>query len=272
MTVRPSDLPDFSDPPVVETVLSVQFEALSEVRTAHFGLYWTEIHERFPETEERGELTSIIEQFPDLPKSGIGIYMEALEVPPMPRFWFVNRSGTELIQVQRDRFIKNWRKVGEGDQYPKYERVKEGFERDFRSFREFVTKQQLGTVRVNQCEVTYVNQILAGEGWSSHAEIDKVFTLWRQPASVCPGRAEDISFHARFPITDKEGAPVGRLHAMVQSAARVSDGNLMFVLNLTARGQVGEGTDFFDLGRSWIVRSFKELTTPEMHMIWGIRS
>jgi hypothetical protein len=43
----------------------------------------------------------------------------------------------------------------------------------------------------------------------------------------------------------------------------------MFVMELTARGQVGTGTEFFDLGRKWIVKSFAELTTPAMHKIWG---
>ena len=48
MTTRPSDLPDFSNPPVVETVLSVQFDRLSAARTANFGLYWSEMTRRFP--------------------------------------------------------------------------------------------------------------------------------------------------------------------------------------------------------------------------------
>jgi uncharacterized protein (TIGR04255 family) len=272
MTQRPSDLPDFSDPPVVETVLSVQFDRLAPARTAHFGLYWNEVHERFPKTEERGELPPAVERFPDLSASGVGIQFEAFEAPPTPRFWFTNELGTELIQVQRDRFIKNWRKAEEAGLYPRYETVKEGFDRDFSSFRDFASRYQLGGVRVNQCEVTYINHIVAGRGWSTHADIEKVFTVWRQPHSAYPGPAQDLTFHARFLISDTSGAPVGRLHASLQPVLRVSDAIPMFVLNLTARGQIGEGIDFFDLGREWIVRSFKELTTPDMHAIWGIRN
>ena len=29
----------------------------------------------------------------------------------------MNPVGTKLIQIQKDRFIHNWRKVGEGDKY-----------------------------------------------------------------------------------------------------------------------------------------------------------
>jgi uncharacterized protein (TIGR04255 family) len=271
VTSRPPDLPDFSNPPVAETVLSVQFDRLPELRTSHFGLYWGEIHDRFPATEEHGELAPIVELSPDRPQPMVGIEFETFEAPPT-RFWFVDELGTELIQLQRDRFIKNWRKVGEGDRYPRYERVREGFDRDFAGFTRFVSRNQLGTIRVNQHEVSYINHIVAGLGWESHADVAEVFTVWQQPRSVFPGQAQDLTFHARFPIVDHTGEFAGRLHVTLQSARRLSDGVPMFILELTARGQGSENSDFFDLGRKWIVNSFKELTTPKMHKIWGIRS
>lgn len=271
VTARPRNLPDFRCPPVVETVLSVQFGRISALRTAHFGLYWSEIRDRFPASEEHGELPSALERFPEQPQPAVGIQFQALEAPPTPRFWFVDAGGTELIQIQRDRFIKNWRKTGEGDKYPRYESVREGFDHDFSDFVQFISLNQLGTIRVNQCEVTYVNHIVAGEGWENYADIEKVFTVWRQPLSTFPGQAEDLTFRARFPISEPRGEFVGRLYVTLQPAMRLSDGRPMFLLDLTARGQVGEGTDFFDLGRKWIVHSFAALTTPSMHKIWGRR-
>ena len=119
--------------------------------------------------------------------------------------------------------------------------------------------------------MTYINHIVARAGWETHADIDKVFTMWRAPESTYPGQAQDLTLRARFPISDKSGGFVGRLHVTLQPVTRLSDGAPMFLLDLTARGQVGEGTDFFDLGREWIVRSFAELTTPAMHKIWGRR-
>lgn len=266
---RPVDLPDFENPPVVETVLSAQFSNLARARTAHFGLYWAEIRERFPQTEERGELPPVIELPNTQALSRVGIQFEALEAPPAPRFWFINSGGTELIQVQRDRFIKNWR--GEGPEYPRYETVRKAFEHDFSDFRHFISSHELGEVRVNQCEVTYINHIVSGSGWTNHAEVDKIFTIWKQPESPLPGPAQDLMFRARFPIQEN-GAFIGRLHINLQSVSRITDGIPMFLLELTARGQVGEDIDFFDIGRRWIVRSFKEITTPEMHKIWKIRS
>jgi uncharacterized protein (TIGR04255 family) len=272
VTTRPRDLPDFSNPPVAETVLSVQFDRLSALRTAHFGLYWNEIRDRFPKTEEHGELPTHIERSPERPQPSVGFQFETLEAPPAPRFWFTDEQGTELIQVQRDRFIKNWRKVGEGDSYPRYETVRAGFDQDFSDFSHFVSRNQLGSIRVNQCEVTYINHIVSGTGWETHADISKVFSMWQQPPSTFPGQAQDVTFRARFPISDPTNGFVGRLHVTLQPVTRLLDGAPMFLLDLTARGQVGEETDFFNLGREWIVRSFAELTTPTMHKIWGRRN
>ena len=272
VTARPLDLPDFDDPPVVETVLSVQFDRLTAMRTVHFGLYWGEVRERFPMTEERGELPSLFEQSPEQPQPVVGIQFQALEAPPAPRFWFTDEHGTELIQVQKDRFIKNWRKTGEGTMYPRYERVRAGFDQDFLRFAQFVSQNQLGTVHVNQCEVTYINHIVAGTGWETHADFDKVFTVWRPPQSDFPGPVQDVTLRARFPIFGKGGGFAGRLHVTVQPVTRLSDGAPMFLMELMARGQVGEETEFFDIGREWIVRSFANLTTPAMHKIWGRRN
>lgn len=266
---RPAGLPDFAHPPVVETVLSVQFEQLLLAKTAHFGLYWSQIRMGYPQTAEQAELPAVVEMEAGQPALPIDIQLQTFNAPPTPRFWFTNSAGTELLQVQRDRFIKNWRKVGEQDVYPHYEQVKKGFDRDFNKFSQFIEKHELGQVRINQCEVTYINHIVSGNGWNSHEDEDKVFNIWKQPESRIPGRAEGAAIRTKFPIRDIAGQFCGRLHVSIQPVQRLSDGRPMFVMELTARGQSGDGTQFFDLGRKWIVRSFAELTTPEMHRIWG---
>lgn len=272
MPPRPEHLPDFGDPPVVETVLSVQFEPLPLVQTAHLGLLWNEYRALFPKTEERPALDPVIEQFPESLMARVGLKFQAFENPPVPRIWFSNDRGGEMIQVQNDRFIKNWRKEGEGDQYPHYdETIRPNFDRDYAIFLAFLQKNQLGIPHVNQCEVTYVNHILAGQGWERYGEIEKIFMFWRSPDVIPPGPAEDLRLHARFVIPGSEGKPVGRLHVAVQPAVRTSDNRPMYVLHLTARGQVGEGVDFFDIGREWIVTTFKRLTTSSMHNIWRIK-
>jgi uncharacterized protein (TIGR04255 family) len=265
------DSPEFSNPPVVETVLSVQFERLPVIRSVHLGLFWERVRDRFPNTEDRPALAPVVERATEPLSQALRLRFEAQEVLSLHRVWLLNNAGTEMIQVQNDRFIKNWRQSAEEHEYPRYEPViKPAFERDYREFLEFLADEQLGEVRVNQCEVTYVNHIVAGEGWNNWDEMDKVFTFCKQPPGLpYPGRAEDFGFRARFPIVEPDKGWIGRLHVDVQAAVRVSDNKPMYAMNLTARGMCGRDFDFFDIGRRWVVRSFESLTTAHMHNVWG---
>jgi uncharacterized protein (TIGR04255 family) len=261
----------FDNPPVVETVLSLQFEELSAMQVAHLGLFWRKVKDRFPKTEARPALAPIIERSPEPVLRG-RIKFEVAETLELPRLLLLNSAGSEMIQVQRDRFIKNWRKAGPEDQYPHYEPViKPAFARDLKEFESFLAEEQLGTVKVNQCEVTYVNHIVSGEGWQQPSDIDQIFTFWTHASTPAPGRAEDFGIHMRFPIRDNNEQPIGRLYVDVQPALRASDNLQMYVMNLTARGQYGPGLEFFDIGRKWIVKSFEQLTTEHMHRIWRKR-
>jgi uncharacterized protein (TIGR04255 family) len=263
------DLADFDSPPVVETVLSLQFERLMALRAAHFGLFWQKVKGRFPNSEEQAPLLPVFERFPEpMPPSG-QVQFETMEAPSLPRVWLINDAGTEIIQVQNDRFIKNWRKSGHLDVYPHYEQViKPAFQRDLRAFQLFLEEEDLGEVKVTQCEVTYVNHIVSGEGWDRFGEIQRIFTFWREPSAPVPGNPDDFGMRLRFPITDEEKRPIGRLHVEVQPAFRVTDNRPMYVMNLTARGLSGRNLDFFDVGRRWIVKAFEQLTTEEMHRVW----
>jgi uncharacterized protein (TIGR04255 family) len=270
---RPEHLPDFDNPPVVETVLSVQFEPLALLHTAQLGFLWDEYRRAFPQSGDRPPLDQVIELFPESPVARVGLKFQAFDQNfPTPRICFINDRGGEMIQVQNDRFIKNWRKEGEGNQYPHYdETIRPNFDRDYAVFLAFLEKNELGIPRVNQCEVTYVNHIIAGQGWDRYGDIEKVFTFWQSPALVPPGPVEDLRLHARFVIPAPDGKPIGRLHVALQPAFRTSDNHPMYVLHLTARGHVGAGVDFFDIGREWIVTTFKRLTTNSMHKVWRIK-
>jgi len=265
-------LPAFTNPPVVETVLSVQFEPIPGLQTVYLGLLWDEYRSDFPKTEEHAPMDSVTEQFPEIPVARMGLKFQALDVRPAPRLCFISAKGNEMIQVQSDRFIKNWRKEGEEEQYPRYEStIRPNFDRDFTIFLDFLKKNNLSIPRVNQCEVTYVNHVLAGYGWQHYGDLETLFAFWRQPDLKPPGPAEDLRLHMRFIIPDDAGVPIGRLHVELQPAVRVSDNHPMYVLHLTARGQIGSGIDFLDVGREWIVKSFERLTTSSMHLVWGIQ-
>jgi uncharacterized protein (TIGR04255 family) len=276
VSVAMQPLPDFSAPPVVEVALSVQFDRLTKLRTPQMGLLWHDMfRERFPSTEDHPPLESVIERF-DTPTARSGIpRIELREYPPTPRCWFLNPPGTELIQVQQDRFVHNWRKAGTAADYPRYEHVRKTFESELNRFNEYINRESLGAFVPNQCDITYVNHIAAGNLWKSHGELNQVLTVFeRRYSDDFLSAPEDAVIRMRFVIPDKSGQPLGRLHATLKPGYRNGDHQPFFLLDLTARGRpIGDGIAgvlaFLDLGREWVVRGFASMTTQTMHKEWG---
>jgi uncharacterized protein (TIGR04255 family) len=274
MTENEIGLPEFENPPVVEVALSVQFESLPKFRTPQVGLLWREFRDRFPSTEEHPPIEAVIERFGTAPSPRAIPRIEVLPAPRVPRCWFLNEASTELIQVQQDRFVHNWRKVGDGDTYPRFDHLKKTFEAELRRFELFLSTYELGTLNPNQCEVTYVNQIDSGRVWTNHGQLGEVLTLFsaRYTDDFSPA-LEDARLSARFIILNDQGHSIGRLHVAAEPVFRSADDSPMFTLTLTARGRpLGSDNsgvlNFLSVGREWIVRTFASITTAEMHTVW----
>ncbi len=87
---RPEDLPDFRYPPLVETVLSLQFKPLERFSLVHVGLLWHQFRSKFPLIEEHSPLPVARESFEAASHGQIEVSIE--ERPPVPRVWFLNES------------------------------------------------------------------------------------------------------------------------------------------------------------------------------------
>jgi uncharacterized protein (TIGR04255 family) len=267
-------LPEFDKPPVTEVVLGVQFEKLGSLKTPQLGYLWQAFRARFPQTEEQPPLEPVFEQFGARTGHRPGVRLELLATPPQPRLWFLNESGNELVQIQQDRFVRNWRKQEDSDEYPRYRNLRELFRRDFEEFCSLVQGEQWGEVVPNQCEVTYLNIIPAGEGWEGHGDLGKVLTVFAAHYSDDQlGRPEEASVSLQYVLRNVEAEPVGRLHIAANPVLRVSDNRAAIRLSLTARGKPeGDAVDgvmqFLDRGHEAIVRGFTSITTPEMHDVW----
>src|SRR5688572_27284950 len=109
-------LPDYKNPPVVEVVLSVQFDPLNRLNVAHIGLLWSKFKDRLPLTTERQPIAPIFETF-GLP-TALQIETTFTQRVPIPRVWFFNQETTDLIQIQQDRLLRNWRKKDLVCKYP----------------------------------------------------------------------------------------------------------------------------------------------------------
>jgi uncharacterized protein (TIGR04255 family) len=275
MSASKPGLPDFASPPVVEVVLGVQFEPLPAMKAPHLGLLWNEWRGDFPRVEDRAPLDPVVELFGLPPVRDVEVRVEVVDSPPVRRSWFLNTTGSELIQAQPDRLIHNWRRIGADEPYPRYWKVRETFRQELETFVGFVEREQLGQVAANQCEVTYVNDIAPGPGWDRPGQLERVFTVWtaRYGDDFLP-EPESARFAVQFVLPDDQGSPLGRLHVNASPATRQADGQPIVRLVLTARGSPeGEDMDgvfrFLDRGHDWAVRAFASITTPAMHRIWG---
>ena len=266
-------LPDFRKPPVAEVALSLQFDPLDSLRTPHLGLLWEQYRGTFPTFEEHPPLPPAVEWFGLPTSSGFAPQVELLTVPPMPRCWFVNTRGSDLIQVQQDRFVFNWRKLKEEDVYPRYEYIRAEFGKELDVFLSFLSKENIGRLVPNQCEVTYVNQLLSDKGREHPGQLDRLITVWRNKYSDrFLKEPEDVRLSMRYLIRDGE-RPVGRLHVNVEPRLSTIHKLPVIVITLTARGapltkDIEGAMRFFDIGRSWIVSAFASITTQEMHQNW----
>jgi uncharacterized protein (TIGR04255 family) len=190
----------------VEVALSVQFEPLAALRTAQLGILWNRFRDSYPRIEEHAPLEPAREEFGVRVPPQVGVRIETFDTPPVPRLWFLNEPGTELIQIQPDRFIHNWRKVGEGDAYPRFGRISETFRAKLGLFEQFLAEEKLGRLVPDQCEVTYVNHIVAGKGWDSHGQLDQIITIWKHAYSDrFLKEPESANLVLRYLIPDREG-------------------------------------------------------------------
>jgi len=271
----PRDLPEFENPPVIEVVLSIQFEPLVKLTNAHLGLLWAKYKDRYPKTQSFAPIEPVIEKFGILPPPQ-EVRVQLMQTPVL-RSWFKDEAETLLIQVQQDRFLYNWIKGPKADEYPRYRFVRERFEEEFSIFQGFINREELGEIIPNQCEVTYVNNIY-GEGvWKDYSEVDKIFTVFEPQYSDTFLRApEHINFGIEYIIRNGDGNPIGRLHMLAEPRYRREDKQPLYALTLIARGFVQDSglqgaSAFFDIGHEWVVKGFKSITRPEMHKAWRLK-
>jgi len=265
-----SGLPDFQQPPVDEVALSFQFPPVPGFTVAHFGLFWDRIRTEYPRFEVQPPITNVTEQFGQtFVARQIGFAL--LELPDI-RGWYLDQTGNHLIQVQRDRFVHNWRKLTGSETYPRYPALRESLEGEWNRFSEFLRDEKLERPKINQCEVVYVNNIEYGKGWNGYGELDKVIAALATPKAKNKFLPvpERMSMNVVYPLDDN----AGRLYVTFNPVLRARDGKEVLQMTLTARGAPKSSNDedvfaWLDMGRKWVVRGFADFTTDTMHKVWG---
>ena len=273
LTENPMDpTPTFINPPIVEFVLGAQFSPLGKLTSAHYGRFWDQMGSDWISPRDNPLIEDQFERFDDVaaPKRW------RLRVEPAPlvnRLTLINRKGDRLLQLQPSRFHVNWRKTIELK--PSYKDLIEEFEAAFGKFVAFCNQEGLGTIDVNQWELTYVDFFPMGKYWDSPEDWNRFLPgLFRdQPSAIVkPLRLERRDVQWTMEIEPK----LGRLHLSAGIGRWKDDPNDGLVLNMTARGPLVPGKTptlraGLDLGHDISVRQFLSMVEENTKLTWGVK-
>jgi uncharacterized protein (TIGR04255 family) len=245
----------------------------------HLGLFWERVRDRYPDVSEHVPIETKFETFgAPQPQDATRLRLLVEDISAVPtRIWFEQKGKPDLLQLQRDRILHNWRaRDGEGE-YPHYEVVRERFSREVAEFQEFISSEKIGEVRPNQCEVTYINIIELPDGSDVHRSLGRITPIWLQAAAsleMIGAATENAQASLRYIFADDAGLPQGRLYITFQPGYRTKDKLPVYRVELTARGKPNEETtesafQLLDKGRRLIVQSFDKITDTKMHEVWG---
>lgn len=260
-------LPDYENPPVDETYLVFQFAPVG-FDIPHFGIYWERRRAEYPHYEVHPPTTGVMEQL-DGPRRPVRVGIQLTNLSEV-RLWMLDASKNRLFQVQRDRFVHNWRRVKGDEKYPRYPTQRESMRVEWQYFCDFLREEHIEVPKVVQCEVGYVNHIEYPDG-NTTPNLERIVKAWRgddiQKFLPSP---EAVNFHLLYRFKDEPG----RLHLSMEPVVRARDGKEVLQLSLLARGapkssSLDDLLNWLDMGREWIVKGFADFTTDAIQQTWG---
>jgi uncharacterized protein (TIGR04255 family) len=264
-------IPKFERPPVFEVVHGIQFRRL-DMHIGHPGWLHERLRDKYPKVQTVPALSSAPPD--EHPGSGIMLRFELPRQDELPRAWFISADDTMLVQVQRDRFLLNWRARPSLGEYPHFASVAAEFGRVFEIFRSFASEAGLGDLLIEQCEMTYLNRVGT---WAENDPITPDEWLRCLSPSLGPewsGNMSGLASKLNFPVREHSSGANGMLTVSVATMREITTGNRVLQLDLTVRGTpVRPDPDgvkgFHEFAHDQIVRCFAALTTDTAHRAWG---
>jgi uncharacterized protein (TIGR04255 family) len=269
--------PKFYSPPVVETVLSVQFDHLTAYSTAHAGWFWKEYLDKLGEDSSPTWSRSVdapriedqFERFGADDVWGPPLAMKLLPPSETQRTQIIRSDGERMVQVQNSRFILNWKK--QTGAYPKFGPLLEEFRTMLRAFESFAAEAGFGTLRYNQWEIAYVDQLKKGDMWESASDWSKIFPgLLRVPTQVnhiLLTGDEAMSADWRFSLADRSG----RMYIQFRQVRTPSSNEEVLNVTFVGRGPVTASTTWergFEIGHDALNETFLAIISPEAREHW----
>ncbi|MDX2702167.1 TIGR04255 family protein [Streptomyces sp. PA03-6a] len=263
-----SELPDFERPPVIEVACGVQFRAVQGLRGVALAPLYNQWREQFPTVQEQPPLPPVVE-----PNAAGGPAIQLFFGNGQDvRLWFIDPSGHDLVQLQQDRLIVNWREGEPRGEYPRFASVRKNLADRLADLSDFLDRDGLGKLEITHAEVSYINAIEATGG--SLGTLDGVVRGW----PTFPGHhlGQPVGARAAFDFPVPGLGPAGHLAVALGPGGRLN-GEVAVFMTMTAQGRT-DGTSidaalaFIDDAHEHVVRSFAELTTEAQHAQWGRRS
>ena len=251
----------FKKPPVDEVVVSTYFNPpLSDLRSEHIGLFWGKIKRDFPVVSQQPPV--MIQQSPvEMVQS-----INADEPFPMPRYWIVSEDETELIQIQKNAFMFNWRR--RNDEYPRFHRsIKPAFDGYYGLFSEFVrTEINMTEPLIDLCELTYINVLERCEYWTGPQDTEKVIPAFSILApGVDPSEPSGFVCNYGYRVSDDLYLNIGLRNGVRIGQTEVA----VLVFEIKASGRLGQvaksGVDaWFERAHDTIFRCFLSITSKDI--------
>ncbi len=268
-----TNYPEYENPPLTEVACGVLFKPLTSLLTPHVGLLWEKFKQDYPNCQDVPPLAPSVEVFEKTPE-GTELNLALSDIPPLPRVWFIDERSNGIIQIQRDRFLNNWRKNRLEDEYPGYDKLFKLFQENLSIFKDFLQETNLEELQPLQYELSYVNHILQGEGWNSLADVETVLPLFnRQNFPENFPELEAINWRTTFALPNRHGG----LYVAIRSAIRSQDKRSLILLDLTARGIGSQRSllsmqEWFDLAHQFILQGFGSFASKEIqNKIWRLK-
>lgn len=264
-------LPDYEKPPVIEVLIGTQFQPLDGFSAVHYGLFWNLVRKDYPTIEQLAPLAPTFERLAESPGTDLH-RLEFSQIRPLPRVFYVDLTSSWLIQLQFDRLLQNWRRHDGNDGYPRFPTVLKRFKKSWKALRRLCELEGIAFPVVNQLEVTYVNHIPVGEGWTDLHDLGGVFPdlAWRRGDRFLEPPI-GMLWNSAFNVPEIDG----RLRVSVRHVTRKADNKEVLLCELTARGMPQQQDDdaidaWLQLARATVVNAFADLTDSKVQQDqWG---
>jgi uncharacterized protein (TIGR04255 family) len=164
----------FENPPIIELVVSLFHMPIPELKAQHIGIYWDRVREKYPLCQQQ---SIVVNPFDPQPQPLQPLMEAPGEIFPLPRFWFLSNEHPTLIQMQRNAFMLNWRRLPNAmpSEYPHYESVVAEFWKELMGYEKFLQDTVGGKLDpIQRCELTYVNLITPNEVFANQGQLMNV--------------------------------------------------------------------------------------------------